>query len=364
MNIASISPATFNLKSFLVVFFSFWAAGVCSSVEQPTPDDSCAFYTVRMFENYDEVTAFWEAISSAELEICISRKGIVADALSVAIQEGNLDAVKTLLQNGANPNENGSLISATFRGLNFVNLLLQYDADPNLVDGTGQGALHYSSSLEIERALLNAGADVSLVGAFGTPLYDAAKDRGSTDRVKQYLNYGAKAEQEFRGVHILFGAYHNCSYSEGTIAALIANGANPNILDNAADPNLYFIHFLATKSGCESDLAATITIGGVDVDWRTFATGSTPLSIAASEKDILKTIDTLHQLGANLNARDFLGSTPLHNAVISSRPDNVIRLLELGANAKLKNSSGKTAFDYADRIKGSQAYWLLNEARY
>ena len=41
-----------------------------------------------------------------------------------------------------------------------------------------------------------------------------------------------------------------------------------------------------------------------------------------------------------------------------------IRLLELGANAKLKNEDGKTAFDYADRIKGSQAYWLLNEARY
>lgn len=364
MDIASISRVTFNLKSILVLVFSFWASGVCSSVEQLTPDDKCAFYTLRVYENYYEVTAFWEAISSAELEICISRKGIVADALSVAVQKENFDAVKTLLQNGANPNENGSLISATFRGLNFVNLLLQYDADPNFVDGTGQGALHYSSSLEIERALLNAGADVSIVGMFGTPLFMAVGYQGSTERVKQYLNYGAKAEQEFEGRRILFKAYHSCSSSEGTIAALITHGANPNILDDVADPNAYFIHYLVSESGCENDVDAVIRFGGVDVDWRTVKTGVTPLGIAAGRKDMLKTIDTLHQLGANLNSRNFMGDTPLHSAVQSARPNNVIRLLELGANAKLKNEDGKTAFDYADRIKGSQAYWLLNEARY
>ena len=120
------------------------------------------------------------------------------------------------------------------------------------------------------------------MGMFGTPLYDAVGDHGSTERVKQYLNYGAKAEQEFEGLHILFAAYHRCSSSEGTIAALIAHGANPNILYDAADPNAYFIHFLAGQSGCENDLDAVIRFGGVDVDWRTMKTGVSPLDIAVS----------------------------------------------------------------------------------
>ena len=356
---------SFKIIAFICIFLN---ASICFSEEKHNFVEMCALFSERTYDNYNSFNSFWGKISPIGLKKCISNEGMINDALEYSILFRNFEASKIYLENGANPNGDKigiPLISAVIKkSKKTIKLLLEYGADPNLLDNLGMGALHYSSSLEIDRLLLEAGADSSIMGFYGTPLAIAAMDRGGTERVRQYLKYGAKAEQEYDGLPILFHAYHQCSYSVGTIAALIAHGANPNIIYESKDPNMYFIHFLSGQSGCEHDLKATIIDGGVDVDWRTVKTGVTPLMIASGSKDILKTIDTLHELGANLDARDILGNTPLHNAVQFGHPENVTRLLKLGANAKLKNAKGKTPFDYAERIKGTQAYWLLNEANY
>ena len=59
--------------------------------------------------------------------------------------------------------------------------------------------------------------------------------------------------------------------------------------------------------------------------------------------------------------------TPLHWAVLLDRADVVEALLAAGANAKAKTEDGKTPFDVAKEhgnLKGTDAYWLLNEAQY
>ena len=54
-------------------------------------------------------------------------------------------------------------------------------------------------------------------------------------------------------------------------------------------------------------------------------------------------------------------------AALIGRADVVEALLAAGANAKAKDTDGKTPFDVAKEhgnLKGTDAYWLLNEAQY
>lgn len=79
-------------------------------------------------------------------------------------------------------------------------------------------------------------------------------------------------------------------------------------------------------------------------------------------------ITTLLKAGADLKARDKDGLTTLMNAALTNQnPEVIVALLKAGANAKAKDSAGNTAFDYAkanEKLKGTAAYWKLNEARY
>ena len=72
--------------------------------------------------------------------------------------------------------------------------------------------------------------------------------------------------------------------------------------------------------------------------------------------------------GADVNARDVIGDTPLHSAALSNyNPAVITALIKAGANGAAANDHGKTPFDLAkenDAIKGSDAYWALNDARF
>ena len=54
-------------------------------------------------------------------------------------------------------------------------------------------------------------------------------------------------------------------------------------------------------------------------------------------------------------------------AAAKGSPDTVLRLLEAGADGSLRDIFGNTAFFYAeqnDKIRDTDAYWSLNEARF
>lgn len=78
-------------------------------------------------------------------------------------------------------------------------------------------------------------------------------------------------------------------------------------------------------------------------------------------------MSVLLEAGADLNARDEVGQTPLHAAAGSETPAVVNALLEAGADANARDGSNKTPFDFAkgnSAIKGTDVYWRLNEARF
>ena len=94
----------------------------------------------------------------------------------------------------------------------------------------------------------------------------------------------------------------------------------------------------------------------------------TPLMYAAWNNQNPEIIKLLLGAGANVNAKDKNGKTPLMWAAEDNQNPEIIKILiDAGADGKARDNKGKTAFDYAEankHIKGTEAYWLLNDARY
>ena len=72
--------------------------------------------------------------------------------------------------------------------------------------------------------------------------------------------------------------------------------------------------------------------------------------------------------GADPDARDEDGLTPLHAAALKNpAPSVVAALIEAGADPAARTERGKTPFDYAKdnaASRGTSVYWRLNEGQF
>ena len=71
--------------------------------------------------------------------------------------------------------------------------------------------------------------------------------------------------------------------------------------------------------------------------------------------------------GAEVNARDERGATPLHWAAGWNTPAVIRVLLDAGADAAARDEDGITPWYYAQdnkALKGSDVWWWLNEGRF
>jgi ankyrin repeat protein len=78
-------------------------------------------------------------------------------------------------------------------------------------------------------------------------------------------------------------------------------------------------------------------------------------------------IKTLVNAGVDVNARSKNGTTPLMHAAQKNRPVAIITLLDLGADPKATDDTGKTAIDFARenvRLKGTKALRKLEKMSY
>ena len=95
--------------------------------------------------------------------------------------------------------------------------------------------------------------------------------------------------------------------------------------------------------------------------------GLTHLMEAAMSNRI-DVVTTLLKAGAHINEKNEFGWTPLmYDARYSKYPEVITTLLEAGADLKVKDIQRKTAFDHAksnEKLKGTAAYWKLNDALY
>ena len=124
--------------------------------------------------------------------------------------------------------------------------------------------------------------------------------------------------------------------------------------------------FETAESGTVDEVKAALA-GGANPDARNEG-GFTPLHAAAALNSNPAVIAALIEAGADVGARNKGGLTPLLAAAgFNSNPSMITALIEGGADPGARDDARGTPFDYAkdnDALKGTDAYWLLNEARF
>ena len=272
-----------------------------------------------------------------------------ATPLMDAAVAGSVDAMTVLIDKGADVNAQNAfgttalMMSAT--QLPKVRLLLDHGAKPNIASKQGRTALFVAAmsepSADIVRLLIAKGADVHVKDVFQNTTLTAAAYGNDLDTMRLVLDAGVDVNAVgVTGVMPLLGAsYH------GNVAAvrlLLSRGATVNAA--ARMPTLFPL---------DAPTSGPIALTGV-----------TPLLAAASGAPG-ELIAALIDAGAEINAKDGRGMTPLMLAVATNHQNPaVIRLLlEHGADVKVQSSLGETAADWARKLATPVGLELLKVSR-
>ena len=260
-----------------------------------------------------------------------------ATALMQASQNGHKEVVIALLNKDANVNmraENGTtaLMLASKNGhAEIVHILMDKWADVNVKEPTTGGTPLIMSSgfghTETVRVLLTAkDIDVNVKGAFGITALMIASQQGHTEVVRALLVKGADV---------------NLTDDKGATALSLAK--KPEIID--------LLKKAKTTPSAGAETPPSISQDKLPED----------LFNAVMAKDIQR-VQALLAQGANVNAQDVAGTTPLMEASRWHHPDVVRLLIERGANIHARDMGGSTELMVASIYGSFESVKLLVES--
>lgn len=252
-----------------------------------------------------------------------------AEALIEASKKGDVEKVRKLLDEGADPNGDPKskdwtpLCAACYRGHSkTAALLLAYGADPNLSDRKGNRATPLwwavsSGNDALIRTLLKAGADPEKGNMNDMLPLSVAVATGRLNIVQALLEHSTATGGQ--------GADINAADKIGMTALMRATIKNDTcimrlLIDNGADVLKKNIH------------------------------GLTALDMAVErncEKAVGFLLSDKKRAALLLNEQDKHGDTALVRAIIKRNINMVALLLGAGADTEIKNSNGRTALHWA-----------------
>ena len=326
--------------------------------------------------------------------------------LMTCARTGSVDAVQALLDAGADPSAaetwqgQTALMWAAAEGHTvIVRALVEKGADVHARTAGGFTALLIAAredEPELARLLLDAGADVNAMAPGGaTPLLVAAV-RGHTRLAMLLLEQGADpnaGEAGYTPLHWAAGSWHSeltgslrgietardeewrslNGVRDGKlelVEALLANGADPDVRLVDHPPQFGFAsqRFRVSIAGATPFLLAAmdanvavmdaLVAAGADTRLATDE-GTTPLMVAAglgrvpaetrvTEADTLDAVQFVLDLGAEVNAINFVGRSALHGAA-HIRSDPAVQLLvDHGATVDVSDQRGITPLMIAE----------------
>ena len=292
------------------------------------------------------------------------------DAVSLvsAVESGDAEAVRGLLNAGADPNAvdrtSGDpvlMTAAKQRQVDMVQALLDAGADPDAVDGSSGNPVLVTAAgrgqVDMVQALLDAGADPDAVdGSSGNPVLVTAAGRGQVDMVQALLDAGADpdavdgssgnpvlvmAARQGRMFQVLLDAGADPDAVDGfsgdpvlmtavermqvdMVQALLEAGANPDVV-NSFSPyvaNTFWWILQEAVSTGDDEMVQILLDAGVDH----------PLATAVDLEQV-DMVRALLDAGADPNAVDPSSGFPLLvTAVDLEQVDMVRALLDAGAD--------------------------------